>query len=146
MKFQQKHARLDWFAEQLCNLYAQHPNWAVDRITYVPMSYIRWWRRGYNQSAILARLMARSMHVPCQKMLRRRTWSKMQSRQPDVEKRWKNAEKNFTVRDNIEIFGKRILLIDDILTSGATVSTCARLLRQMGAAEVYVLCIAKIEM
>ena len=61
-----------------------------------------------------------------------------------TQARKQNAEKTFFPRKGIDLTGKRIVLIDDILTTGSTLAVCAQILREQGAAEVYIVTAAQV--
>ncbi len=113
-----------------------------DAVTCVPISFLHAHRRGFNQSERLAAALARRWDVPFVPTLRRRMFSRRQSKLP-AAKRWQNASRSFQPRPNCALDAKRVLLIDDIVTTGATVQACAGLLRQMGAESVWVLAAAR---
>ncbi|MBQ8585916.1 MAG: ComF family protein [Butyricicoccus sp.] len=139
-KFYHRTGILRWFAEQTAvRLQANLDDWQPDYITFVPTSPLRKWVRGYDQSEIIARVCAERCGLECRKMLRRRFFSVRQSRMHSRGNRQRNAVRGFLPRSGADIGGKRIVLIDDILTSGSSASVCAGLLREMGACEVCLL-------
>ena len=102
---------------------------------------LRW--RGFNQSLLLARQVSRACGVPLDPfVLLRRRETPPQTQFAEEERR-KNMRGAFVVNPYISIKKKNILLIDDVYTSGATVNECSRALRRGGAAEVYVLTLAR---
>ena len=113
-----------------------------DAITCVPISPLRLRNRGYDQSAEMAKYLAKQWKVPFVPALQRRMLSRMQSKL-HVEQRWDNARKSFYLRRNTRLEGKTVLLVDDIVTTGASISCCAALLRKAGAETVWVLAAAK---
>jgi adenine/guanine phosphoribosyltransferase-like PRPP-binding protein len=60
-----------------------------------------------------------------------------------VEKRLKNVQGCFDVPEPARVMGKRVLLVDDVMTTGATAATCAKALKEAGAREVHVLTVAR---
>lgn len=130
-----------WFSAQLKMVLQTHiEDWKPDLISYVPMGFGRYYTRGYNQSALLAKSLAKAFSIPCVSLLRKRPFVKHQVGLSGAA-RWKNAADAFSPRKHIPIAGKRILLIDDVITSGATLSACAALLPE--ASSIFVLAIAK---
>ena len=113
-----------------------------DAITCVPISPLRLRNRGYDQSAEMAKYLAKQWKVPFVPALQRRMLSRMQSKL-HVEQRWDNARKSFYLRRNTRLDGTHVLLVDDIVTTGASISCCAALLRKAGAETVWVLAAAK---
>ena len=116
-----------------------------DILTWVPVSAKRLRRRGYDQCQLLAdsvRTELQILSTPCLKKIRH---IKPQSRLRDAAQRKANVLGAFSVINPRQIAGKRILLLDDIVTTGATVSECARVLMTAGAKEVYCAAIAAAE-
>ena len=105
-----------------------------DWITWVPVSFRRRLRRGYDQSRLLAVAVGRELGLPVVCLLRKARHTPAQSSLGDAAQRRANALGAYVPRT--QILGKRILLLDDIITTGATLSECAKVLRIAGAAEV----------
>lgn len=115
---------------------------AIDLILPVPIESGRLERRGYNQSTLLAKALARYYGVPCREdCLLRRRGSHSQTTL-DKEERRENAQASFSLTSSsshlIELRGKRILLVDDLLTTGATLLSLTDLLEQCAVSEVHV--------
>ncbi len=112
----------------------------------VPLHWTRLFGRRYNQSALLARAVARSAGLTAvpDAMLRRRA-TKSQGRLSAAARR-RNVRGAFAVRPSRRktIEGRRIVLVDDVLTTGATAEACARALKRAGAAAVDVLVLARV--
>jgi ComF family protein len=115
----------------------------ADLIVPVPLHWTRLFARRYNQSAVLAHALrpADGPPVGADLLLRRRRTPSQGKRNASARRR--NVAGAFTVRPGREVKGKRILLIDDVLTTGATVSECAKVLLRAGAARVDVLTLAR---
>lgn len=107
-----------------------------DILTWVPVSRRRRWLRGYDQVELIARSAGQELNTPAIAVLKKIKHTKPQSRLPDYAQRKANVMGVFSVPDPALIAGKRILLLDDIITTGATVSECARVLLTAGAKEV----------
>jgi ComF family protein len=115
----------------------------ADLLVPVPLHWTRLFARRYNQAAVLALAMAKSagLAVSADCLIRhRRTPS--QGRKNALARR-RNVAGAFALRRAGEVRGKNILLIDDVLTTGATVEECARVLKRAGAARVDVLALAR---
>ena len=107
-----------------------------DLITWAPVSRKRLKSRGYDQAELLCRALARELGMTPERMLEKHTDNPAQSGMSSAEARRKNARGVYRVTDAERVAGARILLIDDIVTTGATLSECCRVLRAAGAADV----------
>ncbi len=144
-RYKYRHAKhyAAWFSEQLQAVLAEHLQvWRPDCITYVPSGFLRYHVRGYNQSALIAHRLAKRFALPCKPLLRKRFWVGHQVGRTS-EERQTAARQAFYPRRNLQMQGKRILLIDDVITTGATVSACSQALRQTGCERIFVLSIAR---
>jgi ComF family protein len=110
----------------------------------VPLHSRRLWWRGFNQAALLAMTIARRLDKPLEveALARSRLTTPQTSQDHDARRR--NVRRAFTVTRPARIRGKRILLVDDVMTTGATVDECARVLMAAGAARVDVLTLARV--
>ncbi len=107
-----------------------------DLISYVPVSRWRRATRGYDQSALLARAVARCYGVQPVVTLHKRRQNRTQSQLHSADARRANVSGVYTPVGPERFAGQRVLLIDDIVTTGATLSEAARTLRAAGAADV----------
>ena len=113
-----------------------------DVLAFVPISRLRKWRRRYDQMELVAQNVARELGVKVTPVLRKIRHNKPQSTLKSAAQRRANALNAYRVTDPEAIRGKRVLLLDDILTTGATASECARTLLSAGASEIYFAAIA----
>ncbi len=113
-----------------------------DIISWVPLSRRRLRSRGYDQAHLLADETAKRIGTQAVRTLVKIRDTAPQSRQPDISKRMANILGAYDTA-SFNPSGKRIILIDDILTSGSTVSECARILKTAGAEKVYIVTVAK---
>lgn len=98
---------------------------SIDTIIPIPLHFGRRLMRGYNQSEQLSLGVARKLGVKCDfRSVRRRMYNASQTTKGRME-RWDNVENIFDVRTTNKIRGKHILLIDDVMTTGATIASCA---------------------
>lgn len=117
----------------------------ADLIVPVPLHGSRERERGFNQAVILARELARATKLPLDELsLVRRVHTERHRAGMDARARRDSVAGAFEVRQPKIISGRKILLIDDVFTTGATVSECAAALKSAGAADVYVMTIARV--
>lgn len=107
-----------------------------DVLTWVPISRLRRLRRGFDQVELVAKAVAGQLGVPAVPVLKKIRHTPPQSRIHSAAGRRANVLGAYRVADPQAVAGKRILLLDDIITTGATVSECARMLILSGAQEV----------
>jgi ComF family protein len=117
---------------------------AVDCLVPVPLHGRRQAERGFNQSALLARHLGRRWRRPVVESALRRTTATRPQTDLGADERRKNVRGAFALRRPEPIVGRHVLLIDDILTTGATVSECTRVLLEGGAKTVGVLTVARV--
>jgi ComF family protein len=116
-----------------------------DLIVPVPLHPWRLWARRYNQAAELARRLGRDWNLPADPLaLARRRATRSQGEMPSAKARRRNVLSAFKVPDSSRVRGRSILLVDDVLTTGATAESCARALKRAGAAKVHVLALARV--
>jgi ComF family protein len=112
-----------------------------DLVVAMPMHWFRRYQRGFNQAELLARVVASRLGLPLAAPVARR-WCTRQSGLTLAERR-RNVGTSFQVRRPLEVSGKRVLLVDDVLTTGATAAACGRELKRAGAAHVTLLTLAR---
>ncbi len=113
----------------------------VDIIVPVPLFWWKNLRRGYNQAALLSEIISQECDIKINDIMRRIKNTKSQTKL-DEQARRKNVLNAFALKSNT-IENKKIILIDDVMTTGATINECARVLKNAGAKEVYS-CVAAI--
>ncbi|WP_299706315.1 ComF family protein [uncultured Pontibacter sp.] len=118
--------------------YAEH----FDLILPVPLHRLKLRRRGYNQSDGFAKGLAGAMELEwSNRLLVRNIDTDSQTKKSRLD-RWQNVESVFEVKSPEKVKGKRVLLVDDVLTTGATLEACAQALLNSGCEEVSVVTIA----
>src|ERR1700691_1533830 len=115
-----------------------------DVVIPVPLHWRRLWWRGFNQAALLAAEVAHRLNLPLDTTaMSRRRFTPPQTAQHHGE-RIKNVRRAFTVTNPERVTNRRILLVDDVMTTGATVDECARALTAAGATSVDVFTLARV--
>jgi ComF family protein len=118
-------------------------NIEVDAIVPMPMHWFRHWRRGFNQAEKLASVLSRRTGIPLvSDAMSRQKATAPQAGLTGAQRRL-NVRGAFAVKRRHLIEGRRVLLVDDVFTTGATAGTCAAVLRRAGAREVSVLTLAR---
>lgn len=132
----------EFFAKEAARLYA---GWirrqAIELIVPVPLSAKKMRKRGYNQAEIFAKRLAELVGLPCGGRLLVRTRDTAPQKQLSAQERKNNLKNAFKIRENI-VNLKRVLLVDDIYTTGSTIDAASLALKQAGVKEVYFLCIS----
>jgi len=143
-----KYSRALWFENFLAGLLRREAapvlrrqSW--DFIVPVPLHPLKEREREFNQAAVLARHLSRAVNLPCHEKIVRRITPTVTQTHLKRDARATNMHKVFAVRPGNVLTGKRIVLIDDVFTTGATTNDCARALRQAGAADVCVWTVAR---
>lgn len=113
-----------------------------DVVTAVPMHWRRRWMRGFNQAELLAAEIGRHFHIPVKPLLKRCRPTPSQAGLTRAARR-ANVAGAFRVRNGVSAEGLRVLLVDDVMTTGATVSACASALKRGGAKHVTVITLAR---
>lgn len=132
-----KYRRSTWLAPFLAQFMLIPDTWQIDCIVPVPLHPLRQLWRTFNQSELLARHVGRRYHIPVStKLLFRTRFTKPQARLSAAERR---TNLNGVFRASRAVFGRSILLIDDVTTTHTTLTACAEALRRQGAAHVYAL-------
>ena len=126
-------------------LQQREPLNSAELIVPVPLHQERERQRGFNQATVLARALAHASQLPIDEQSVIRTLRTERHRAGmDAKARRASVAKAFVVKRNASIVGRRVLLIDDVYTTGATVSACAKALSEAGALEVLVLTVARV--
>ncbi len=113
-----------------------------DLIVPMPLHWRRRWQRGFNQAALLAREISRRLDVPVRKVVSRKRSTEPQAGLTNAKRR-ANVRGAFAIKSGVRLDGLRVLLVDDVLTTGTTAAACARILKRAGAERVTVLALAR---
>jgi ComF family protein len=115
-----------------------------DIVVPMPLHWRRHWQRGFNQSELLARATARRSGIRMVNAVRRTRATATQAGLSNAKRR-ENVAGAFRVKNRGLVEGLRILLIDDVMTTGATASACALALKRAGAKSVSLLALARVD-
>lgn len=119
------------------------PDVAFDTVTWVPLSKRRLRKRGYDQARLLAEAVSEQLGLPCVSTLVKTRHTPAQSLQDGDSSRRANVLGAYEALPGADLSGKTLLLCDDAVTTGSTLSECARILRTAGAARVYAVTLAR---
>jgi ComF family protein len=140
LKFHRRWRYGQWLGHQLAQTINQPRDPEKLIVCPVPMHRFRRWRRGYNQADLIARAVAKSQHWQFAPILKR-----IQHTPPQTaivpSRRHDNVKHSFDI-EPVDLTGFDVILIDDVKTSGATLSACTRLLTQAGAQSVHAAVVA----
>ncbi len=136
LKFHGRRASAAVFARYMAQTAAEHLAGTFDAVTFVPVSARRLKQRGYDQSRLLAEGMAALWDTKAEAVLEKVRDNPAQSGLSDAGARRDNVRGVYRIREGAQVAGKRFLLVDDVLTTGSTLSECAATLLAAGAASV----------
>ena len=137
-----------WVVDDLAELIfacvqAEYPSQPFDLVTAVPLHPSRRRARGFNQSALLGGALARRLRIPFQERLLRRVLATVSQTGLTAPQRTANVCGAFRIGWFARPAGQKILLVDDVMTTGATVNACAKALRKGGVVSVHVVTAAR---
>ena len=137
---------MEWLPALVRLLETPYADWGLespDIVLPVPLHPKRLKERGFNQSGLLAKEFSRMQGLPVSfDLLIRKNWTEPQTRLNRKE-RLENVKGAFSLCDASAVRGRRVLLIDDVFTTGTTLSECAKTLKKAGASEVHVLTVTR---
>lgn len=136
LKFQGAAGAADALGGLIAQCAAERLSGEFDTVTWVPVSRRRLARRGYDQAELLARSACRRWDTRPVRLLEKIQDTPAQSGLADMDARWKNVRGVYRAAAPEQIRGRRVLLVDDICTTGATLAECSGVLLAAGAAEV----------
>ncbi len=143
LKYEQVARLGDWFAERLAEIVARAPtDWRADVVVPVPLHRERRRERGYNQADLIARPLAKRLKLPLDAGILVRTKPRPAQLVLSRTEHWKSVRGAYATREGAQVDNLRVLLVDDVLTTGATLDACARALKKAGAAAVLGLTVA----
>ena len=135
----------DWFAARLAEIISNSPDdWHADVLVPVPLHPVRRRERGYNQAELIARPLAKRLNLTFQPNLLVRTKPRPPQLLLSRTERWTSVRGAYATREGVKVDKLRILLVDDVMTTGATLDACARALKKAGATAVLGLTVARV--
>lgn len=141
-KYQNKREYADFYAEEAVSLYWR---WIEEHrpevILPIPMYEAKKKLRGYNQAEVFARALGREMDIPVESHFVKRIRNTVPQKKLNDIDRKKNLKGAFKIRPNIVKY-KKVLLVDDIYTTGSTIDAVANELKMAGIEQIYFLCIS----
>src|SRR5579862_5975519 len=133
-----------WFADRLAEIIrSEGERMAGDIVVPVPLHQDRERERGYNQARLISKPLARRLGLPHKALLLMRTRPRPNKQVLSLEERWESVRGAFATRPGSQVDKKRVLLVDDVMTTGATLDACARALLESGAKSVLGLTVAR---
>lgn len=142
LKFERVEPLGRWFAERLVEV-TRREAIKADVVVPVPLHRLRERERGYNQAALVAKPLARKLGLPYRAVLLTRTKPRPDKHILSLEERWDSVRGAFATRPGSKVDNLRVLLVDDVMTTGATLDACAKALRGAGAKSVIGLTVAR---
>lgn len=124
-------------------LYSRELAKSIDLVTYIPMTKEAFRNRGYNQTEMIAEEIHYLLDIPCEAVLKKVKGTKSQKSIKTQAERKKNVSGIFAMQEKAEVAGKCVLLVDDLCTTGSTLSEAARVLREAGAGTIIAATFAK---
>ena len=107
----------------------------ADVIVPVPAHVARLRERGYNHAELIAKPLARSLGLPCRSYLLLRSRPRPDKQRLSLRERWQSVRGAYTMRNGMRVDKLRVLLVDDVFTTGATLDACSRALRKAGGIQ-----------
>jgi competence protein ComFC len=134
----------NWFAERLAEVVRRESRrMMADVVVPVPLHRQRRRERGFNQVDLIGRPLAKKLHLPYQSLLLMRSRPRPEKHLLRSEERWEAVRGAFAMRNRGRVDNLRILLLDDVMTTGATLDACSRAFREAGAHSAVGLTVAR---
>ena len=142
LKFERIDPLAAYFGERVAAV-AKRDSLAGDIVVPVPLHRVRERERGFNQAGLIAREVARRLDLPLKPVLLTRTKARPNKHILSFDERWRIVRGAFATRPGSQVDNKRVLLVDDVMTTGATLDACAKAVLEAGAKSVIGLTIAR---
>ena len=142
LKFERIEPLATYFGDRVAAT-AKRDGLTGDLVVPVPLHRTRHRERGFNQAELIARVVARRLRLPFKPVLLTRTKARPDKHILTNEERWRIVRGAFATRPGSQVDNKRVLLVDDVMTTGATLDACAAALLEAGAKSVVGLTVAR---
>ena len=142
LKFERIDPLAAYFGEKVASV-AQRDGLSGDIVVPVPLHRTRERERGFNQAELIARQVAKRLQLPFKPVLLMRTKARPDKHILSNDERWRIVRGAFATRPGSQVDNKRVLLLDDVMTTGATLDACAGALLEAGAKSVIGLTVAR---
>lgn len=140
-KYKGRQEYAEWYGAELVQRYgSQLEHWNPEALIPVPVHRTRYLKRGYNQAALLAEEISRRTGLKIDENVLVRTKKTVAQKELSTRERGKNLQEAFQLRKNVVQY-KKVVLVDDIYTTGSTADACAKVLKQHGVEQIYLLCL-----
>jgi len=117
----------------------------IDMIVPVPLHPLKRWKRGYNQATIIAEALGKAMGRPVEeRVLGRKKFTSTQTKKDSIS-RWDNVAEAFSIKNGSKFDGKHVLLVDDVLTTGATLEACGQHILKQEGCRLSIVTLAYVE-
>jgi len=145
LKYEQVASLAEWFGARLAEIARQAgTEWRADVVVPVPLHRERRRERGYNQAELIAKAVAKRLDLPLDSKLLVRVKPRPPQLVLSRTEHWKSVRGAYVTRAGKNIDNVRVLLVDDVLTTGATLDACSRALKKAGAAKVFGVTIGRV--
>ncbi len=136
-KYSNRREYASFFGESIASRHGHFiRRWKPQVIIPVPMYRFKYYQRGYNQAGLVADVLGKELGIPVEHKLLIRSRQTRAMKELNEEERMKNLQNAFKITTNIVKY-KKILLVDDIYTTGSTMDACSEVLLEGGAEEIY---------
>jgi ComF family protein len=142
LKFERVEPLAAYFGERIAAV-AKRDGLTGDIVVPVPLHRARERERGFNQAELIAREVAKRLRLPLKPVLLKRTKARPDKHLLTNEERWRIVRGAFATRPGSQVDNKRVLLVDDVMTTGATLDACSNALLEAGAKSVIGLTVAR---
>jgi ComF family protein len=137
----------DWFADRLAEIVLRAADeWHADVVVPVPLHSERRRERGYNQTELIARPLAKRLGLKLDARVLIRTKPRPPQLVLSRTEHWRSVRGAYATRKSPQVDNLRVMLVDDVLTTGATLDACARTLKKAGAAAVLGLTVGRVQL